>query len=80
MHSVKTRKTAERVLSLPPLRMALELARLESEGRRERHLPRNLFPKRLHRLLRSAGKSAPVEPSEFASTADYIAWKKRNKG
>jgi hypothetical protein len=72
-------ETAERVLSLPPLRMALELARLEAKVSASAPTPKPVS-KAPAPITPVGGKSAPVEPSEFASTADYIAWKKRNKG
>lgn len=72
-------ETAERVLSLPPLRMALELARLEAKVGASAPTPKPVS-KAPAPITPVGGKSAPVEPSEFASTAEYIAWKKRNKG
>jgi hypothetical protein len=72
-------ETAERVLSLPPLRMALELARLEAKVSASAPTPKPVS-KAPAPITPVGGKSAPVEPAEFASTAEYIAWKKRNKG
>jgi hypothetical protein len=72
-------ETAERVLSLPPLRMALELARLEAKVSQSAPTPKPTS-KAPPPITPVGGKSAPVEPAEFASTAEYIAWKKRNKG
>jgi len=72
-------ETAERVLSLPPLRMALELARLEAKVGASAPTPKPVS-KAPAPITPVGGKSAPVEPAEFASTAEYIAWKKRNKG
>jgi hypothetical protein len=71
-------EAAERVLSLPPLRMALELARLEAKVAQA--TPPKQVSKAPAPITPVGGKSAPVEPAEFASTAEYIAWKKRNKG
>jgi len=71
-------ETAERVLSLPPLRMALELARLEAKV--SQSAPKPQVSKAPAPITPVGGKSAPVEPAEFASTADYIAWKRRQKG
>ena len=67
---------AERLLSLPPLRMALELARLESKVGQAKPAPVSNAPAPITPI---GGKSAPVEPEEFGSTADYIAWRKRNR-
>ncbi|WLE58385.1 hypothetical protein GIY62_14745 [Burkholderia plantarii] len=68
---------AERVLSLPPTRMALELARLETTvGQAKTPPPVSQAPAPINPV---GSKSAPVEPQEFASTEDYIAWRKRNK-
>jgi hypothetical protein len=71
-------EAAERVLSLPPLRMALELARLEAKVAQAS--PPKQVSKAPAPITPVGGKSAPVEPAEFGSTAEYIAWKKRNKG
>jgi hypothetical protein len=71
-------EAAERVLSLPPLRMALELARLEAKVAQA--TPPKQVSKAPAPITPVGGKSAPVEPAEFGSTAEYIAWKKRNKG
>lgn len=72
-------ETAERVLSLPPLRMALELARIEAKASSS-ETPKTQVSKAPAPITPVSGKSAPAEPAEFASTADYIAWKKRQKG
>jgi hypothetical protein len=71
-------EAAERLLSLPPLRMALELARLEAKVGQAS--PPKQVSKAPAPITPVGGKSAPVEPAEFGSTAEYIAWKKRNKG
>jgi hypothetical protein len=71
-------EAAERLLSLPPLRMALELARLEAKVAQAS--PPKQVSKAPAPITPVGGKSAPVEPAEFGSTAEYIAWKKRNKG
>ncbi|VVE31533.1 hypothetical protein PEP31012_03704 [Pandoraea eparura] len=75
-HLGQNPEDAERLLSLPPLRMALELARLESTVKQTKAAPVSNAPAPITPV---GGKSAPVEPEEFASTADYIAWKKRQK-
>lgn len=65
---------AERVLSLSPLRMARELARIESQVSKAPPISRAPPP-----ITPVGGRAAPPEPSEFASTADYIAWRKANR-
>jgi hypothetical protein len=75
-HLGQNPEEAERLLSLPPLRMALELARLETKVGQAKAPPVSNAPAPITPV---GGKSAPVEPEEFASTADYIAWKKRNR-
>ncbi|WP_336816842.1 hypothetical protein [Burkholderia gladioli] len=65
---------AERVLSLPPLRMALELARLETTVGQAKAPPVSQAPAPINPV---GGRSAPVEPEEYATTADYIAARKR---
>ncbi|HDR9033750.1 TPA: hypothetical protein QDB07_001207 [Burkholderia vietnamiensis] len=75
-HLGQNPEEAERLLSLPPLRMALELARLESTVGQAKPAPVSQAPAPITPV---GGKSAPVEPQEFASTADYIAWRKRNR-
>lgn len=75
-HLGQNPEEAERLLSLPPLRMALELARIESAVGQVKPPPVSNAPAPITPV---GGKSAPVEPEEFASTADYIAWKKRNR-
>lgn len=75
-HLGQNPEEAERLLSLPPLRMALELARLETKVGQATPKPVSNAPAPITPV---GGKSAPVEPEEFASTADYIAWKKRNR-
>lgn len=75
-HLGQNPEAAERLLSLPPLRMALELARLESTVGQKKAPSVSNAPAPITPV---GGKSAPVEPEEFATTADYIAWKKRNR-
>lgn len=75
-HLGQNPEDAERLLSLPPLRMALELARLETKVGQAKQIPVSKAPAPIAPI---GGKASPVEPDEFASTADYIAWKKRNR-
>ncbi|MBU9403765.1 hypothetical protein KTE13_28880 [Burkholderia multivorans] len=75
-HLGQNPEEAERLLSLPPLRMALELARLETTVAQAKPAPVSKAPAPISPV---GGKSAPVEPEEFATTADYVAWRKRNR-
>ena len=72
-HLGQNPEEAERVLSLPPLRMALELARLESGQAKTQ--PCSKAPPPINPI---GGRSAPVEPPEFATTAEQIAWWKKH--
>jgi hypothetical protein len=66
---------AERLLSLPPLRMATEVARIEASLRSKAH-PVSKAPPPISPV---AGRAAPPEPSDFGSTAEYAAWKRANR-
>lgn len=74
-HLGQNPETAERLLSLPPLRMALELARLESTVGQAKPKPVSNAPAPITPI---GGRSAPVEPPEFATTAEQIAWWKKH--
>jgi hypothetical protein len=74
-HLGQNPETAERLLSLPPLRMALELARLESTVGQAKPKPVSNAPAPINPI---GGRSAPVEPEEFASAAEQIAWWKKH--
>jgi hypothetical protein len=67
---------AEKLLSLPPLRMALKLASLEGKVSAVKPPPTSKAPDPINPI---GGKSAPVEPDEFGSTGEYIAWRKKNR-
>lgn len=67
---------AEKLLSLPPLRMALKLASLEGKVSAVKPPPTSKAPAPINPI---GGKSAPVEPDEFGSTSEYIAWRKKNR-
>lgn len=67
-------EAAEKLLSLPPMRMAMELTRIEAKLSKAPPVSRAPSP-----ITPLGGKSAPVEPEEFGSTAEYIAWKKAHK-
>lgn len=64
---------ASHLLSLSPLKMALELARLETSLGKAPSVSKAPAP-----ITPIGSKSAPVEPDEFKSTAEYIAWRKKN--
>lgn len=69
-------EAAERLLSLPPLKMALELARLEATLGTAKPVSVSRAPAPITPI---GSKSSPVEPDEFKSTADYIAWRRKNR-
>ncbi|MCA8326172.1 hypothetical protein [Burkholderia cepacia] len=74
-HLGQNPEEAERLLSLPPLRMALELARLETTVGQVKPKPVSNAPAPINPV---GGRSAPVEPEEFATTAEQIAWWKKH--
>lgn len=67
---------ASHLLSLPPLKMALELARLETSLGQAKPASVSKAPPPITPI---GSKSSPVEPEEFKTTADYIAWRKKNR-
>lgn len=69
-------EAAERILSLPPLKMALELARLEASLGQSKPKPVSQVPAPITPV---GGKSSLVEPEEFKTTADYIAFRKKQR-
>lgn len=66
---------AERVLSLSPLRMAMELTRIEAQVSKAAP-PVSKAPPPISPV---GGRAAPPEPSEFGSTEEYVAWRKANR-
>jgi hypothetical protein len=74
-HLAQNPEVAERLLSLPPLRMALELARLETTVGQAKPKPVSNAPAPINPI---GGRSSPVEPEEFASAAEQIAWWKKH--
>jgi hypothetical protein len=74
-HLGQNPEVAERVLSLPPLRMALELARLETTVGQAKPKPVSQAPAPINPI---GGRSAAVEPEEFATAAEQIAWWKKH--
>lgn len=74
-HLGQNPEAAERLLSLPPLRMAMELTRLETS------LSKAVPPvsKAPPPISPVGGRAAPAEPSEFASTEEYAAWRRANR-
>ena len=75
-HLGKDPEAAERLLAMPPLKMALALAKLESTLGQAKPVSASKAPSPISPV---GSKSAPVEPAEFASTGDYIAWRKKNR-
>lgn len=65
---------AERLLSLPPLRMAMELTRIEASLSKAPPVSKAPPP-----ISPVGGRAAPPEPSEFGSTEEYVAWKRANR-
>jgi hypothetical protein len=65
-------EAAERLLGMSPLKMALELARLETTLNQAKPVSKAPAP-----ITPVGGKASPVEPDEFKSTAEYIAWRKK---
>jgi hypothetical protein len=74
-HLGQNPEVAERLLSLPPLRMAFELARLETTVGQAKPKPVSNAPAPINPI---GGRSSPVEPEEFASAAEQIAWWKKH--
>lgn len=67
-------EAAERLLALPPLRMAMELTRLEAQLSKAAPVSKAPPP-----ISPVGGRAAPAEPTEFGSTEEYIAWRKANR-
>lgn len=68
---------ADRILSLPPLKQARELAKLEATlGKAAPPPPVSKAPAPITPV---GSKAAPIDPDSFATTEDYIAWRKQNR-
>lgn len=68
---------ADAILSLPPLKQARALAKLEATlGKPAAAAPVSKAPAPITPV---GSKAAPVAPDSFASTADYIAWRRQNR-
>jgi hypothetical protein len=67
---------ADRILSLPPLKQARELAKIEASLGKPAAAPVSKAPAPISPV---GSKAAPVVPDSFATTADYIAWRKQNR-
>jgi len=67
-------EAAERLLSLPPMRMAMELTRIEASLSKAPPVSKAPPP-----ISPVGGRAAAPEPSEFASTEEYAAWRKANR-
>lgn len=75
-HLGQNPEAAERLLSLPPLRMAMELTRLESSLSKAPP-PVSKAPPPISPV---GGRAAPAEPSDFATAEEQIAyWKAQNR-
>lgn len=68
---------AEQILSLPPLKQARALAKLEVSL--SKATPAPPVSKAPAPISPVGSKAAPVAPESFATTADYIAWRKQNR-
>lgn len=68
---------AERILSLPPLKQARELAKLEASlGKAAPPPPVSKAPAPISPV---GSRTTPAEPEEFASTEEYAAWHRKNR-
>ena len=68
---------ADRILSLPPLKQARELAKLEATL--SKPAPPPPVSNAPAPIAPVGSKAAPAEPDEFASPAEYIAWHRKNR-
>jgi hypothetical protein len=68
---------ADRILSLPPLKQARELAKLEASL--SKAAPPPPVSKAPAPITPVGSRTTPAEPEEFASPAEYIAWRKQNR-
>jgi hypothetical protein len=75
-HLGQNPEAAERLLTLPPLRMAMELTRLEASLSKASPPPVSKAPPPISPV---SGRAAPPEPSEFGSTEEYAAWRRANR-
>lgn len=75
-HLGQNPEAAERLLSLPPLRMAMELTRLETSLSKTSPPPVSKAPPPISPVN---GRAASPEPSEFGSTEEYAAWRRANR-
>jgi hypothetical protein len=68
---------ADRILSLPPLKQARELAKLEASlGKAAPPPPVSKAPAPIAPV---GSRTTPAEPEEFASTEEYVAWHRKNR-
>ena len=74
-HLGQNPEAAERLLSLPPIRMAMELSRLEASLSKAAP-PVSKAPPPISPV---GGRAAPAEPTEFGSTEEYVAWRKSHR-
>jgi hypothetical protein len=68
---------ADRILSLPPLKQARELAKIEASlGKAPPPPPVSKAPAPISPV---GSRTTPAEPEEFASTEEYAAWVRKNR-
>lgn len=68
---------ADRILSLPPLKQARELAKIEASlGKAAPPPPVSKAPAPISPV---GSRTTPAEPDEFASTEEYAAWVRQNR-
>lgn len=68
---------ADRILSLPPLKQARELAKLEASlGKPAAAPPVSNVPAPIAPV---GSKATPAAPENFASTDEYVAWHRKNR-
>lgn len=67
---------AESILSLPPLKQAMALSKLEATLGKPTPAPVSNFPAPITPV---GSRAAPVDPESFATTAEYIAWRNKNR-
>jgi molecular chaperone GrpE (heat shock protein) len=68
---------ADRILSLPPLKQARELAKIEASlGKAAPPPPVSKAPAPISPV---GSRTTPAEPEEFASTEEYAAWVRQNR-
>lgn len=67
---------AEEILSLPPRKQVMALAKIEASIGKPSPAPVSNVPAPIRPV---GSKAAPVEPEHFATTAEYIAWRNKSR-